>query len=77
VVPIWVAGSRRRGDRAHCGARCPREPVLKEMQASLVKVVANVRQNSESVATASAQIAQGNQDLSQRTEVGASLARGA
>ena len=45
---------------------------LKEMQASLVRVVGNVRQNSESVATASAQIAQGNSDLSQRTEEQAS-----
>ena len=45
---------------------------LKDMQASLVKVVSNVRQNAEGVATASAQIAQGNQDLSQRTEEQAS-----
>ena len=42
------------------------------MQSSLVEVVSNVRANSESVATASAQIAQGNQDLSQRTEEQAS-----
>ena len=42
------------------------------MQSSLSGVVANVRSNSESVATASAQIAQGNQDLSQRTEEQAS-----
>jgi methyl-accepting chemotaxis protein len=42
------------------------------MQASLVAVVSNVRQNSESVATASARIAQGNQDLSGRTEEQAS-----
>jgi len=42
------------------------------MQSSLSNVVANVRANSESVATASAQIAQGNQDLSQRTEEQAS-----
>ena len=42
------------------------------MQASLSAVVSNVRQNSESVATASAQIAQGNQDLSGRTEEQAS-----
>ena len=42
------------------------------MQRSLAEVVANVRQNSESVATASAQIAQGNNDLSQRTEEQAS-----
>jgi len=42
------------------------------MQANLARVVAIVRQNSESVATASAQIAQGNQDLSGRTEEQAS-----
>jgi methyl-accepting chemotaxis protein len=41
---------------------------LAEMQANLGRVVANVRQNAESVAAASAQIAQGNQDLSGRTE---------
>ncbi len=41
---------------------------LNDMQRSLSKVVANVRQNSESVATASAQISSGNNDLSARTE---------
>ncbi len=41
---------------------------LKEMQGSLSGIVATVRNNAESVATASAQIAQGNQDLSHRTE---------
>ena len=41
---------------------------LGKMQASLFEVVSKVRQNSESVAIASAQIAQGNNDLSQRTE---------
>jgi methyl-accepting chemotaxis protein len=45
---------------------------LGDMQSSLTQVVSNVRSNSESVATASAQIAQGNQDLSQRTEEQAS-----
>jgi len=45
---------------------------LKDMQTNLAQVVANVRENSESVATASAQIAQGNMDLSQRTEEQAS-----
>jgi len=45
---------------------------LQDMQASLVKVVANVRQGSQSVATASAEIAQGNSDLSARTEQQAS-----
>ncbi len=41
---------------------------LKLMQSGLVSVVSKVRHNSESVATASTQIAQGNQDLSERTE---------
>ncbi|RZS58451.1 methyl-accepting chemotaxis protein [Sphaerotilus mobilis] len=45
---------------------------LRDMQASLVHAVSDVRQGSESVATASAQIAQGNQDLSERTEQQAS-----
>jgi methyl-accepting chemotaxis protein len=45
---------------------------LKGMQSSLSKVVSNVRQNSEAVATAAAQIAQGNNDLSSRTEEQAS-----
>ncbi|MEQ1657675.1 MAG: methyl-accepting chemotaxis protein [Hylemonella sp.] len=45
---------------------------LKNMQDSLVKVVGTVRQGSESVSTASAEIAQGNNDLSARTESQAS-----
>ncbi len=45
---------------------------MKTMQDSLAKVVNDVRQNAEGVATASAQIAQGNLDLSQRTEEQAS-----
>jgi methyl-accepting chemotaxis protein len=45
---------------------------LARMRDSLVTVVSEVRGNSESVATASAQIAQGNQDLSGRTEQQAS-----
>jgi len=45
---------------------------LGAMQASLAGVVGTVRQNADSVATASAQIAQGNQDLSSRTEEQAS-----
>jgi|LNFM01.2.fsa_nt_gb methyl-accepting chemotaxis protein len=45
---------------------------MRAMQASLSKVVSDVRGNAESVATASAQIAQGNADLSQRTEEQAS-----
>ena len=45
---------------------------LAGMRDSLVGVVTEVRSNSEAVATASAQIAQGNQDLSNRTEQQAS-----
>ncbi len=45
---------------------------LKKMQDSLSGVVATVRSNAESVATASTQIAQGNNDLSGRTEEQAS-----
>jgi methyl-accepting chemotaxis protein len=45
---------------------------LAKMRDSLAKVVSEVRGNSESVATASAQIAQGNHDLSGRTEQQAS-----
>jgi methyl-accepting chemotaxis protein len=41
---------------------------LKNMRDSLSRVVSQVRQNAEGVATASAQIAQGNLDLSSRTE---------
>ena len=41
---------------------------LKEMQSSLVVLVQQVRQGSEGVATASAEIAKGNFDLSERTE---------
>ena len=42
------------------------------MRNSLAHTVGTVRQNAQSVAAASAQIAQGNQDLSQRTEEQAS-----
>jgi methyl-accepting chemotaxis protein len=45
---------------------------LQRMQTNLAQVVANVREGSESVALVSAEIAQGNQDLSSRTESQAS-----
>ncbi len=45
---------------------------LLAMQTRLAALVVNVRQGSESVATASAEIAQGNNDLSARTESQAS-----
>jgi methyl-accepting chemotaxis protein len=41
---------------------------LSVMQASLASVVTRVRQGADALATASAEIAQGNQDLSDRTE---------
>jgi methyl-accepting chemotaxis protein len=45
---------------------------LQTMQSSLSKLVVNVRRGSEGVATASAEIAHGNNDLSARTEQQAS-----
>jgi methyl-accepting chemotaxis protein len=45
---------------------------LSTMKANLAGIVSNVRQNADGVATASAQIAQGNSDLSSRTEEQAS-----
>jgi len=45
---------------------------LTAMNQSLVDIVTNVRQSSESIATGSAQIATGNSDLSSRTEQQAS-----
>jgi methyl-accepting chemotaxis protein len=45
---------------------------LVSMRDNLINIVTEVRGNSESVATASAQISQGNTDLSQRTEQQAS-----
>ncbi len=46
--------------------------VLSSMQKTLASIVGNVRQGSQAVAAASTQIAQGNQDLSGRTESQAS-----
>jgi methyl-accepting chemotaxis protein len=45
------------------------ETVLCEMQGQLAQTVGAVRRNAEGVASASAQIASGNLDLSQRTEL--------
>ena len=45
---------------------------LADMKGSLTRIVGEVRGNAEGVATASAQIAQGNNDLSSRTEEQAS-----
>jgi methyl-accepting chemotaxis protein len=46
---------------------------LTHMQTNLARVVGNVRSGSQAVATASAEIAQGNHDLSARTEKQASV----
>ncbi|WP_198674784.1 methyl-accepting chemotaxis protein [Rhodoferax ferrireducens] len=46
---------------------------LADMQGSLSRMVAHVRQNSESLEAASSEIAQGNHDLSARTESQASV----
>ncbi|WP_374316007.1 methyl-accepting chemotaxis protein [Aquabacterium sp.] len=45
---------------------------LYDMNSSLVRIVGEVRQSSDSIATGSAEIAMGNADLSQRTEEQAS-----
>ena len=46
--------------------------VLKDMNASLAGIVTDVRENTDSITTASHEIAAGNADLSQRTEEQAS-----
>ena len=56
----------RSGDSSSAVAR------MAAMQASLARVVSTVREGAESVASASAQIAEGNNDLSGRTEEQAS-----
>ncbi len=48
------------------------QAALKAMNESLVRIVSDVRQGSDSIATGSAQIATGNADLSSRTELQAS-----
>jgi methyl-accepting chemotaxis protein len=63
---LSVAITVRPGDDASLVA------ALKRMQDSLARLVHTVRENADSVATASGQIAQGNTDLSSRTEEQAS-----
>jgi methyl-accepting chemotaxis protein len=77
-VACSVADRVRDGDltvSVRDDARDEISPLLRalgDMQDALTRVVSTVRQNAESVATASSQIAQGNADLSQRTEEQAS-----
>ena len=69
-----VAERVRDGDlsnRVHDSARDEFSPLLATlaaMQASLTRVVSEVRGNAETVARASTDIAQGNQDLARRTD---------
>ena len=72
-----LAGSVAQGDLSmpitlRPGDRTSLMAQLKTMQESLAGVVANVRQNAEGVSHASREIAQGNNDLSARTEQQAS-----
>lgn len=59
TVPIHVQGRDETADLLRA---------LNDMRDGLVRVVSTVREGSDSVAIASAEIAQGNQDLSARTE---------
>ncbi|MBA5685781.1 methyl-accepting chemotaxis protein [Rugamonas apoptosis] len=74
VTAVRVAQSVARGDlSSHVAARSDDEAgqllrALTEMNGNLVRIVAQVRGSADSIATASAQIAAGNQDLSSRTE---------
>ena len=82
LVPVLraveVAGRIRDGDLSQAidvqagGELATLLVALRDMQSALTRVVGTVRQSAEGVATASAQIAQGNVDLSARTESQAS-----
>jgi methyl-accepting chemotaxis protein len=61
--PITAHGNNETGQLLHA---------LRDMQNSLAGIVQSVRQGSDMVSTASAEIAQGNNDLSARTESQAS-----
>ena len=72
-----IAESISQGDlsssiRVAAGMEASLMGTMARMQQSIQNIVASVRQGSEGVATASAEIAQGNQDLSARTESQAS-----
>ena len=77
-MAIEVANKVAQGDLSHDIAVSGQDETaqlmkaIATMQASLITLVGRVRRGSEGVATASAEIAQGNNDLSTRTEQQAS-----
>ena len=72
LVRAVAAGDLSTTVRLAPGDRSSLMAGLVDMQQALAKVVSTVRQGSEGVATASAEIAHGNSDLSGRTELQAS-----
>ncbi len=72
VVQRIAEGDMSQPVRVAAGDATSLLAAMAQMQARLVDVVSHVRQNSDSLATASSQIAQGNLDLSGRTEEQAS-----
>jgi methyl-accepting chemotaxis protein len=72
LVQAVSAGDLTRSIKLRTGDTGSVMAAMKEMNARLSSMVGNVRQAADGVAIASAQIAQGNQDLSGRTEQQAS-----
>ncbi|MXN31587.1 methyl-accepting chemotaxis protein [Delftia sp. CH05] len=78
--PSYAAGVARQIAQGDLSVRVQLAPgdtssllhAMEVMRAGLARVVADVRQSSESIATGASQIASGNADLSQRTEEQAS-----
>ncbi|MBV8503314.1 MAG: methyl-accepting chemotaxis protein [Paucibacter sp.] len=71
-VAALASGNLSRPTRLAAGDEASLMAKLVDMQARLGQMVTKIRANADSVATASAQIAQGNLDLSARTEQQAS-----
>ncbi|MEY4766959.1 MAG: hypothetical protein RI907_3632 [Pseudomonadota bacterium] len=72
LVQSVAAGDLARHIPVQPGDQTSLMAALRDMQRSLAEVVQDVRQGADHVATASQQIAQGNSDLSTRTEMQAS-----
>ncbi|MDY0107396.1 MAG: methyl-accepting chemotaxis protein [Giesbergeria sp.] len=72
VVREIAAGNLAMDIRLRAGDQASLLAAMKDMRDNLARIVSQVRLGSESVASASTQIAQGNQDLSGRTESQAS-----